>query len=106
MTNAITTPTETAKQKCQLCNGIGTNGARWLVTTNQGDSVRVHKPCGEKLVESAPANLEARLVPSSELKAEWTAKRTQRQAQDFWASKCPQLAELKQQLEQEENKMG
>jgi hypothetical protein len=79
------------------------NGAKWLVKTNDGKSVQVHKPCGEKLIESAPAEVGAKLVPSPELKAEWTAKRTERQARDFWASRCPQLLEIKKDLEQKEN---
>jgi len=91
------------RQKCELCGGLGMNGAKWLVKTNDGKSVQVHKPCGEKLIESAPAEVGAKLVPSPELKAEWTAKRTERQAKDFWASRCPQLLEIKKGLEQKEN---
>lgn len=94
---------EQQKQQCEVCGGIGTNGARWIVKTNTGQVIRVHKPCGERLVESAPADLDAKLVPSPELKTQWTAERTERQAKEFWASKCPQLLEIKKNLEQKEN---
>lgn len=96
---------EESKEKCQLCGGVGTNGARWLVKTKEGKTIRVHKPCGEKLVAAAPKEKEARLVPSPELKAQWTAERTERQARDFWANQCPQLLEIKKGLEQEEKAM-
>lgn len=90
--------------KCELCGKTGNNGAKWLVATKDGKTVRVHKPCGEQLAALAPAALDARLIPSAELRAEWVAQRTQRQAQNFWAEKCPQLLGLKAELEQGEKK--
>lgn len=90
------------KQSCEFCGTVGNNGARWLVRTADGKVARVHKPCGGQLIASAPAELKAALVPSPELKAEWAAKRTERQAQDFWAKRCPQLLGIKQDLEQKE----
>lgn len=94
-----------SRQKCELCHGLGQFGARYLVKTADGKVVRVHKPCGEQLVASAPPEVKALLVPSQELKDEWTAKRTQRQARDFWAEKCPQLLEIKKDLERKETAM-
>lgn len=87
------------RKQCELCGNTGFHGAKWLVRTKDGKTVRVHKPCGEQLVASAPAEVEAKLVPSQELKAEWTAKRTERQAQDFWREKCPQLLKIRERLE-------
>ncbi len=75
------------KQKCELCGRVGNNGAQWLVTTNNSQPVRVHKPCGEQLVALAPAAVDARLVPSRALRDQWVTQKTQRQARDFWSEK-------------------
>lgn len=90
---------ETTREKCGLCGKVGANGAKWLIETSDGKIAYVHKPCGEKLVATAPPEAKARLLPSRELKAEWAAKRVERQAKDFWAERCPQLLEIKKGLE-------
>lgn len=99
MTNEIT------KHVCELCGRTGANGAKYLVKTKDGKTVRVHRPCGEKLVAAAPAEQNAKLVPGPELRAEREAERTARQAQAFWAAKCPQLAGIKNDLAAKEAAM-
>lgn len=95
----------TGKSVCELCKRVGANGAQWLVKTADGKTVKVHKPCGQTLVESAPVAAGAKLVPSPELKAQWKAKRAERQVRDFWASKFPKLLEIKNDLEAKEKAM-
>ena len=51
------------------------------------DQLRVHKPCGEKLVQFAPEGQSVTLKPSEELKREWRAKRDERDARTFWEEK-------------------
>lgn len=97
--------TMAGRNVCELCKTTGANGAQWLVKTADGKTVRVHKPCGQTLVESAPVAEGAKLVPSPELKAQWKAKKAERQARDFWTSKFPKLLEIKKDLEAKEKAM-
>lgn len=81
-------------QVCALCGGTGKNGAQWLVLVAGQQNARVHKPCGEKLVVSAPEGVLARLIPSSELKARWQAERAERNVRSFWEEKFSQAKAL------------
>lgn len=86
------------KHQCELCGNTGNNGAQWLVQA-KSRVARVHKPCGEKLVAAAPAEENARLLPSPELKREWAEKRAQREAKDFWSANKRNLLKIKEDLE-------
>ena len=83
------------KHQCELCGNVGNNGAQWLVKANSRVA-RVHKPCGEKLVATAPAGENARLIPSPELKREWSEKRAEREAKEFWEAAFAKSALKKQ----------
>ena len=67
---------------CAVCNKTGSCGAKWLFYIDgQSQPKKVHKPCGEMLLKSAPQGVKANLVPSRELREEWRQKRL---TQDFW----------------------
>ena len=67
---------------CAVCNQTGKVGAKWLLYIDgQSQPRKVHKPCGEMLLKSAPEGVKARLVPSRELREEW---RERRLAANFW----------------------
>lgn len=86
------------KHKCHLCGRVGQNGARYLLSLDR-ETHRVHKPCGDQLIAGAPAGLKVTLVPSDELKREWQEQRNAQRVRQFWALKCPELIEIKKNLE-------
>jgi hypothetical protein len=49
--------------------------------------MRVHKPCGQKLVETAPEGTEVKLYPSKELLRKFADERRARDVQAFWKQK-------------------
>ncbi|MEI6288616.1 MAG: hypothetical protein WCP18_03520 [bacterium] len=85
------------KHKCHLCSRVGQNGAQWILKTGKTE-YRVHKPCGQQLADSAPHGVETKLIPSGELKREWTEKKRQNDARQFWTEKFPGLVQLKDTL--------
>lgn len=64
---------------CAFCRKTGKNGAQWLLHIGS-DTHRVHRPCGEELMKSAPAGAKVSLQPSSELRASFHRQRVG----DFW----------------------
>jgi hypothetical protein len=85
------------KHVCTFCGNTGSRGAQWTLTVD-GDVLRVHKPCGEKLAASAPEGTSVKLAPSKELRDEWRAKRDEREVREFWAKKAPNLVDLRDRL--------
>ena len=74
---------------CAFCGNTGKSGAQFKLCI-ASDELDVHKFCGEKLAEQAPAGVEVRLVHWSVLRAEKReAKERQEQSRvtDFWSSK-------------------
>lgn len=73
----------TALHTCTVCNQTGNFGAKWLFRIDgQPQPKRVHKPCGEMLLKSAPEGVKAKLEPSRELREEWRARRM---TEGFWS---------------------
>jgi hypothetical protein len=84
-------PGEKVMKICVFCRNTGKTGAAWILTVKGHDSQPVHKPCGQKLLDTLPKGIEARLGPSPELRRQWQAERQQREDADrvksFWAGK-------------------
>ena len=67
------------KIRCSFCRNVGHNGAQWILRIGN-DRLRVHRPCGQRLIAQAPKGIEVKLFPSKEL-AE------QRRVEAFWREK-------------------
>jgi hypothetical protein len=76
---------------CAVCKQTGGVGAKWLLFIEDAHQ-RVHKPCGELAMRSAPEGVRTQLVPSRELREEW---RERRLAQDFWGKAFANAKPLK-----------
>lgn len=76
---------------CAVCKQTGKHGAGWLLFIEDAHQ-RVHKPCGEMVIKTAPEGVRTRLVPSRELREEW---RERRLAQDFWGKAFANAKPLK-----------
>lgn len=78
---------QTITSKLHVCAGCGQTGgvgAKWLLYVDGNPQPKmVHKPCGEVLVKSAPPEVNARLIPSRQLRDEW---RMGRMAKNFWGA--------------------
>ncbi len=98
MTTQNTKPTITVATVlpiCEVCKQAGKFGPQWLVyVEGQNAPVKVHKPCGETLLASKPENVEARLVPSRELRDIWNKQRAEKTARSFWEQKFAQARPL------------
>lgn len=70
------------KIACAFCRTVGQHGAQWILKIGH-DRLRVHKPCGRRLAETAPDGVEVKLFPSEELRSEERAKA-------FWREKFHQ----------------
>ncbi len=57
---------------CAFCRNTGTRGAQWILYIGT-NSHRVHKPCGEKLKETAPKEARVSLIPGKELAQQFRA---------------------------------
>jgi len=66
--------TERKLEVCTFCRNTGTHGARWVLKIGN-DRQLVHKPCGQKLADSAPEGVKVALFPSKELSDEFRAQR-------------------------------
>lgn len=78
-------------QVCEVCKQTGQHGAQWLVhIEGQAQAVKVHKPCGETLLEQAPEGVKGKVVPSRELRALWDRQRQEKSARSFWDEKFAQ----------------
>lgn len=71
---------------CAVCRNTGHHGAQWVARIGN-DEMRVHKPCGQKLVETAPEGTEVKLYPSKELLRKFADERRARDVQAFWKQK-------------------
>lgn len=89
------------KHVCTFCRNTGTRGAEWLVKEPGSPDRRVHKPCGEKAIASAPQGTQAKLTPSPELRVRWQTERDERAAQSFWAEKFAQAKPLRKEPAQQ-----
>jgi hypothetical protein len=72
--------------KCSVCGQTGKYGAKWQVVV-EGDKnppKLVHRPCGDNVLKHLPKGVNAKLMPSKELREEWKAKREEQQARNFW----------------------
>ena len=81
---------------CVFCQHTGKKGASYLLTVKGHEKQRVHRPCGEKLLEALPDGVEAALQPSPELRQQWRLERQQKEdaerVNSFWAEKLEGLA--------------
>lgn len=91
-----TNQTKPVSQKLHVCAGCGETGgvgAKWLLYVDGNPQPQmVHKPCGDKLVQSAPPEFNARVVPSRQLRDEW---RMERMAKNFWGKAFQSAKSLK-----------
>ncbi len=74
------------KPICNLCRTVGPRGAEWIAQVGD-DKLRVHKPCGRRLVETAPEGTEVKLYPSKELRQVFAQQRREREVKAFWQQK-------------------
>jgi len=70
------------KHTCVFCRTVGQHGAQWILKIGH-DRLRVLKPCGRQLADTAPEGVEVKLFPSEELRIEI-------RAQAFWREKFQQ----------------
>jgi hypothetical protein len=91
------------KHTCHLCGRVGHNGAQWILETGNRQ-YKVHKPCGQQLVDTVPKGTVAKLIPSPELRHEWTEKKRCNDARQFWSTVkgSQQLVQLKDRLPKSE----
>lgn len=60
---------------CVFCQHTGKRGAQYLLAVKGHETQRVHRPCGEKLLQALPAGIEAKLEPTLELRRQWREER-------------------------------
>lgn len=73
---------------CEVCKQTGKHGAQWLVhIEGQPRAVKVHRPCGETLLDQAPEGVKGKVVPSRELREVWAKQRAEKSARSFWDEK-------------------
>ena len=91
-TNQIEAGSQAATLKvCEVCKQTGKYGAGWLVyIEGQTQPVLVHKPCGERFVESAPEGVRAKVVASRGLRELWDRQRQEKLARSLWDQKFSQ----------------
>lgn len=74
------------KKVCAVCRTTGKQGAEWVAQVGS-DRLHVHKPCGQRLAETAPDGVAVKLSPSQELRESWKQQARERQVRDFWKGK-------------------
>ncbi len=74
------------KSVCCLCHSTGPYGAQWFAQVGN-DKMQVHKPCGQRLAETAPEGTEVKIFPSPELRQVWKNQTREREVQAFWKQK-------------------
>ncbi len=74
------------KHVCSVCRKTGHTGAEWVAQIGN-DRIRVHKPCGQRLAETAPEGTGVKISPSPELRRTWENQRREREVRNFWEQK-------------------
>lgn len=86
------------KEICAFCHReVGVENL-WELYVGKAAPLAVHRHCGKKAVTTAPAGVKPRLQPSPELRKLWAQRQAEKAAQEFWSSRFPQLARLRDQL--------